>query len=551
MARPIRIPRTFASRALMAAPVHVSRPASLLASTSCHPVACLAAQKRHISQHTPLRAPLDSTKEPISPTPTEADAHSASHSATNEAKPLQEAIGWGIRMEKDQMLTGHTVSLMSHGKTDRVLDRHWLRDGCACSACVDPHSGQKNFGTTDVPLDLPISSCQRTKSGDLEIVWQNDFLTSGRESHTSTYPAEQVQSILGSSNTVPALPRKILWDKERINKDLMFVEYDDWMKNDEAVNAGVRMLHTHGILFIRNAPHSEESVISMSSRIGNLKETLYGRTWDVRSKPEAENVAYTSSFLGLHQDMLYLKDPPRLQLLHCLQNSCEGGESLFSDANLAAYLIKIGSAEITESLRKQEIKYHYKKHGHFYENYHPVVNENQHVRWSPPFQAPFTSREYTKESSKGRRKWVSAVRKFQELLEKEEFLFEYKMNPGDCVIFDNLRVVHGRRAFDTSVGSRWLKGTYNAQDVFKSKLKLACADLAVAAESSEEPTMLEQAGALNEKHRIWDNVDLTGKKQKKFKRSVKSSATESKKSKPSSNHKTVSLQLEGERPAFV
>ncbi|KAK8017322.1 TfdA family Taurine catabolism dioxygenase TauD [Apiospora rasikravindrae] len=413
------------------------------------------------------------------------------------------------------MLTGNTITLKHSQMTwPKVVDRHWLRDGCECSTCVDPHSGQKNFGTTDVPLNLPISSSRKTKDGALEIVWKNDFLTNGRENHTSTYSAERVHSFFSKPKKAN-FPPVVLWDKKTIQRDLLFVDYNDWMTNDETLGAGVRMLHSHGIFFIRNAPHSEESVISMSSRIGNLKETLYGRTWDVRSKPEAENVAYTSSFLGLHQDMLYLKDPPRLQLLHCLENSCEGGESLFSDASRAAFLMKIGPPELREALGKQKVAYHYKKGGHFYENNHPVIDESEHVRWSPPFQAPLRNLNKNEEGSRHYRQWATAAVKFQQLLEQEEFLFQYKMKPGDCVVFDNLRVVHGRRAFDTSAGSRWLKGTYNAHDVFMGRLNTVCANRPVAP-SWTMASLVGQAVRLNAMHKIWDKPNVAEPKKFRY-----------------------------------
>lgn len=488
MSRPIRIARALASRAPTAAPVRVLRPASLLV-----PISGLAVQKRYLGYQ-------KSTEEPVSP-----------NAANQKTNPLHPA-DWDVNATTHSLLEGVTVEL-THPKVDApiVLNRHKLRDTCQCSACVDPHSGQKNFGTTDVPDRLPISSCQKTSNGDLEIVWHEDFLNNGRDTHTSVYPAKQVESFLGIPEPKVRSLRTVLWDKKIINKDLMFVEYDDWMTSDKAVDAGVMMLQTHGILFIRNAPHSEESVISMSSRIGNLKETLYGRTWDVRSKPEAENIAYTSTFLGLHQDMLYLKDPPRLQLLHCLENSCEGGESLFSDSSLAVCLLHFGFPESFYALSHRMLTYHYNKDGYNYRNQHRVISKKEPlhqrlVRWSPPFQAPFDDIVQDPKAPNKHGKWVQAARKFQRLMEKEEFLFEYKMKPGDCVIFDNLRIVHGRRAFDTSAGSRWLKGTYNADDVFRSRLQRACAGPALA-EVSPTPKIQKQVQALNKEHHIWDTAD--------------------------------------------
>ncbi|KAK8040941.1 hypothetical protein PG994_013948 [Apiospora phragmitis] len=493
MARPIRLPRVLASRPLIPTPVHVSRSASRLVPASHHLATCLTTQKRLISQNLPTSGSASQQNQGLD--------------RTIEPKPHEGPGTWDV-----VEVTGNTVTLtLTHRACakPRLLHRHWLRDSCECSACVDIHSGQKKFGTTDVPLDLPISSCRKTSNGSLEIVWENDFLASGRESHTSSYSPEQVSSFFFKPKKFD-FPPVVLWDKKTINEDLMFVDYHDWMNDDEVLGAGVKMLHIHGIMFIRNAPDSETAVIDMSSRIGNLKETLYGRTWDVRSKPEAENVAYTSSFLGLHQDMLYLRDPPRLQLLHCLENSCEGGESLFSDAKRAAFLMKIGPPELREALRKQFVTYHYKKHGHHYENAHRIIDDSGQVRWSPPFQAPLRNHKFYIGGSREWHQSATAAIKFQQLLEHEDFLLQYKMKRGDCVIFDNLRVVHGRRAFDTSAGSRWLKGTYNANDVFMSKLRTVCADRPAGAGLPAIPEV-GQAIKLNSMYGIWEKTPVQEK----------------------------------------
>ena len=70
------------------------------------------------------------------------------------------------------------------------------------------------------------------------------------------------------------------------------------------------------------------------------------------------------------------------------------------------------------------------------------------------------------------RAWIKAAKHFQELLESQKNLFEYKLREGDCVIFDNRRVLHARRAFDASEGERWLKGAYVDDDVFFSRLRV-------------------------------------------------------------------------------
>ncbi|ORY71478.1 uncharacterized protein BCR38DRAFT_307753, partial [Pseudomassariella vexata] len=351
------------------------------------------------------------------------------------------------------------------------LDRHWLRDACTCELCVDPDSGQKNYGTCDVPLELPIQNCRKTAEGELEVVWQNDFLSRQGENHVSKYSADWIQSFFfpapyGSFK----LPNRIFWDKAIFEKDRITLDYNHWMASGRDFVQGMLQLRTHGLLFLKNVPESEESVIHVANQIGNLQETLYGRTWNVRSKPQAENVAYTNSFLGLHQDLLYTVDPPRIQILHCLENTCEGGESLFSDGLRAAHLMKLGPAHFFKPLIHKVLRYEYKKHNHHYQQVRAVVHQNlEKVYWSPPFQASDQNLLKTGQGSKHYRAWVEAATKFRKLLEDDPWMYEYKMKPGECVLFDNLRILHGRKQFDTSSGRRWLKGAYVAHDVYSSK----------------------------------------------------------------------------------
>jgi gamma-butyrobetaine dioxygenase len=64
------------------------------------------------------------------------------------------------------------------------------------------------------------------------------------------------------------------------------------------------------------------------------------------------------------------------------------------------------------------------------------------------------------------------MREFSSLVESEDNLYEYRLQEGECVIFNNRRVLHGRRQFDTATGMRWLKGAYIDTDVFMSKWRV-------------------------------------------------------------------------------
>lgn len=358
------------------------------------------------------------------------------------------------------------------------VSRLWLRDACQCHLCVSESSGQKRFATCDIPSDLKVDSLKVLEDGSLEVSWAND-MAPGSAGHVSTYPLALLHEVVIARKPYKRhIPAREIWDSQSFEKDSQSreISYVHWMEDSLRFAEAFCNLHLWGIVVIKGVPQTEAAVEQVASRLGHLQATLYGPTWDVVSKPQAENVAYTNEFLCLHQDLMYLKEPPRIQVLHCLENGCEGGDSLFSDGLRAAHELRIKDLTAYETLTTTPVDFHYAKGGHYWYNSHvtivkplPGATENPSmVRWSPPFQAPFWSA--IQGGNKGSafvhraghlvEKWQEAAKAFKDTLEAPAHMVQFRMQPGDCVVFDNWRVLHGRRAFDTASGSRHLRGTY-------------------------------------------------------------------------------------------
>ena len=359
----------------------------------------------------------------------------------------------------------------------RPIQSLWLRDVCNCPRCVDPDSGQKNFSTTEIADELTLSY-QVGENGDMTVVWQNDGPTGGGD-HTSVYTAEYLQLFLSPGLRLSPL-RNTLWDRSTYQQKFLDsgacrVSYKDWLHDEAAFWAGFEKLCETGLVFVTDVPEgSEHEVEKIANRIGILQHTFYGFTWDVRSKPQAENVAYTNVFLGLHQDLMYHDPIPRLQLLHCIENSCEGGESLFSDGFRAAYEMKVAHPDKYGTLTRTKPRFYYNKGGHHYEKTRNTIEtarkEVVATRWAPPFQGRYG---VARENPEAMAEWKRAATVFEKNISAEKNMLEVKLRPGECVIFDNWRILHGRREFKTATGSRWLKGTYVSEQVYKAmKLRL-------------------------------------------------------------------------------
>lgn len=345
-----------------------------------------------------------------------------------------------------------------------------LRDSCTCPKCTDPSSGQKNFASTDVPAIIEIKDIRLADNG-VGISFRNDIERLARGGgHEMVLPWDTVEKALGHRNVEKMVyPRqdavypktgRTFWDTETIEKRIRRIDYHEFMKGEDAFWQVLLDLTNLGLVFLKNVPHDETSIASITERIANIKSTFYGRTFDVRAKPDAENVAYTSGYLGLHQDLLYLQSPPAVQLLHCMENSCSGGESLFSDGLRAGKLLWLQeNRDAIANLADVHVPYHYEKFGYWYKQKRPLLSTTAEgvlasVYWSPPFQDRFPI------PSADLRAWLEPAQLFDALINAETAMYQVKMKPGECVLFDNLRVMHGRRAFDASGGSRWLRGAY-------------------------------------------------------------------------------------------
>ncbi|KAF7547034.1 hypothetical protein G7Z17_g7995 [Cylindrodendrum hubeiense] len=280
------------------------------------------------------------------------------------------------------------------------LDSVALRDSCACPKCTDPASGQKNFASTAVPADIEIDQIRLTEDG-LGVTFRNDIERLAKGGHEMVVPWQTIEKALGHQelehlpyprqDAVYPKTGRTFWDNDTIKKRIRKIDYNEFIKGDEAFWQTILDLSNLGLVFLKNVPQDENSIVSITTRIANIKETFYGRTFDVRAKPDAENVAYTSGYLGLHQDLLYLERPPAIQILHCMENSCSGGESLFSDGLRAGKLLWLQQPRgAVDHLRRVRIPYHYEKHGYWYRQKRALFDVTAaddilaSVYWSPP-----------------------------------------------------------------------------------------------------------------------------------------------------------------------
>jgi alpha-ketoglutarate-dependent taurine dioxygenase len=370
----------------------------------------------------------------------------------------------------------------------------YLRDACNCSQCVDPSTRQRNYSFVDIPLIIKPVLEKTDETHTYHVSWEHD-VPGFDGSHISLFPTSRIQQLVKDRYGGRQHPRSVdsasrqLWDNAAFMKRGCWVEYEEYMNDTSSLRSAVSALRRDGLIFVKNVPPEASSVSKVAERIGPLRNTIYGATWDVRSVTDAKNVAYTSKYLGFHMDLLYMDSPPEFQLLHCIHNSCAGGESRFVDTYKAAKILHEQAPDMARALRQKKVTYTYDNDGHYYTNSHRIFNTETsrpswvtpdvnipgrrrdlgNINWSPEFM-DVPGIEGMNETSTQR--FLAGARMFAQTLEREDLVYQVKMEEGTCVIFENRRVAHARNAFEMKTGERWLRGAYLDYDTFWSKYKV-------------------------------------------------------------------------------
>ena len=82
---------------------------------------------------------------------------------------------------------------------------------------------------------------------------------------------------------------------------------------------------------------------------GYVRETNYGRLFDVGSVEDASNLAYTPAPLSVHTDNSYRDPCPTLQLLHCLVQAEQGGITAIADGFYSADRLRREAPQLPKS----------------------------------------------------------------------------------------------------------------------------------------------------------------------------------------------------------
>ena len=326
----------------------------------------------------------------------------------------------------------------------------WLRDNCPCAECRH-ESGQRLLDTRSISDDLTVTSVSDNGAVHVEF----------SDGHAASFDPAWLEA-----NAGPQPPRnQRLWGAE-LQSELPVARHDDVAGTEAALREWLSDVDELGFAILTGCGTEPGTVTRVAELFGFVRETNYGRLFDVKTVVNPTNLAYTGLGLGAHTDNPYRDPTPTLQLLHCLASSADGGENTLVDSFRVARELPVEDFELLSSCL---VTFRYADADTDLSTEVPVITADvngdvQSVHYNTRSAQAFRLPEDLMGD------YYLAYQRFGRLLESPEYRIQFKLEAGDLFIVDNLRVLHGRTGYAPSGGERHLQGCYADRDGLRSKL---------------------------------------------------------------------------------
>jgi gamma-butyrobetaine dioxygenase len=373
---------------------------------------------------------------------------------------------------------GGTVVQLCLGNEIMRFHAIWLRDNAQDDETRDQINGQRLIALKEIPSDTWVSDA-RVEADSLVITFKP-------ENKVVRYDFDWLME--NNYDEVKNLKRGwISQDQETWDADLAFVpscDFDKLIKKNILTLKWLADVRKYGFGKITNGPITEGALFKVIELFGYVRETNYGKYFEVRTEVNPSNLAFTGLALQAHTDNPYRDPVPTLQLLYCLESSAAGGENMLVDGFKAITRLREENEEYFDLLSNYSARFEYKNNKDVHlKSRRPIIELSSNgellaIRFNNRSMSAVNDVPFNKME-----KWYSAYRRLGEIIDDPNMEITFRLNPGEAFIVDNTRVLHARKGY-SGTGKRWLQGCYSDKDGLNSAFYSL--EKALAKESSHE-----------------------------------------------------------------
>lgn len=357
------------------------------------------------------------------------------------------------------------ILLLKSSNTQTRFHALWLRDN-ALDEETRATNGQRLITLNDIPKDTTIQSVSLSDS-QITIEFGPDGKQVEFPAHWLAAHAYDTQKTKSEKGWLPTYIKT--WDGA-FNDEVPSADFQEATEDKHKLGDWLSAIKTYGFAKLENGPVKNGALTKVADLFGYIRETNYGKWFEVRTEVNPTNLAYTGLGLQAHTDNPYRDPVPTLQILYCLENSAEGGDSMVVDGFKIAQILKQEMPEGFDALANYCARFEYSgSEGVKLTSKRPMIELNPDgeligIRFNNRSCAPITDVPFDVMPI-----YYAAYRRFCELVDDPAMMVSFKLEPGESFIVDNTRVLHARKGY-SGAGSRWLQGCYADKDGLYSTL---------------------------------------------------------------------------------
>ena len=347
----------------------------------------------------------------------------------------------------------------NNGSLKKEIHPFWLRERVDGEEFLDKGTQQRLFDPTFLDSEVSIKKAN-IKDKFLEI----DF----NDGVYSKLDIEKLAKEFYNEDTVIKSISKIKWDSTL--KNIKNFEYKDKFFESKEMHDLLISFYKYGFVIIKNIPTNDNFIVKFANSIGSVRRTNFGEYFDVKSKPDPNDLAYTSLGLAPHTDNPYRNPVPCIQLLHCIESEVTGGLSTLVDGYTVTEDLKNQNPDFYKILSEVKVRFKFIDKEVVLEDWSELIKLNddktfKQVRFSPRLDyVPILDKDKLD-------LYYKARKKLSEMYNSDKYRIEFKLAPKDLMMMDNYRLLHGRTAYETKEGNRFLQGCYIDYDSTEGKLR--------------------------------------------------------------------------------
>lgn len=333
----------------------------------------------------------------------------------------------------------------------------WLRDNCSCEDCGDHSGGHRFWELNQMPGDLTVDV---EMAGDLlRLVWQAD-------GHVTHYdPAWLRAHCYAESERRKRRPVSQTWDSS-MTGTVPEADYERATQDPGELLRLLEAVRRYGICLLRNVPADPEATEQIAGLIGHIRETHYGRIFEIVSTPEPKVIANAPVALRPHTDENFREPPPGIMIFHSIRASEDGGgASVMTDGFKLAEDFRARDPEGFDLLTRIPIPHRRFIDGVGLRAEAPVIGLDYfgqirefrlNERTMGPIDLPGELIEPV----------YAAIGRLFEMTYDPKYHLHHLLMDGEALVFDNARVLHARTEFN---GNRHVRLTHVGSDEVYSR----------------------------------------------------------------------------------